>query len=83
MLECGGGSLYVGVTKDPAERIKEHNWGVGSRHTRLRRPGKLIWQEEHASQALARKTEAELKGWRREKKLQLIGRSRGENHPSP
>jgi putative endonuclease len=83
MLECSDGSFYVGAAKDPAARIKEHNWGVGSRHTRLRRPVELVWQEEHESQALARKREAELKGWRREKKLRLISRSRGENHPSP
>jgi putative endonuclease len=54
MLECGDGSLYVGVAKDPGQRVKRHNWGVGSRHTALRRPVKLVWQEEHASQRWAR-----------------------------
>jgi putative endonuclease len=80
MLECSDGSFYVGAAKDPAERLKEHNWGLGSRHTRLRRPVKLVWQEGHANQALARKREAELKGWRREKKLVLIVRYQ-ETHP--
>jgi len=82
MLGCGDGSFYVGATKDPAERLKEHNWGVGSKHTKLRRPVKLVWQEEHASQALARKREAELKGWRREKKLALATMY-PEIHPRP
>ena len=72
MLECGDGSLYIGAAKDPAQRTKRHNWGVGSRHTALRRPVKLIWQEEFATELLARSREAELKGWRRDKKLRLV-----------
>ncbi len=83
MLECSDGSLYVGVAKDPVQRVKRHNWGIGSRHTALRRPVKLVWQEEHASELLARGREAELKGWRREKKLELVAGFQREIHPSP
>ena len=83
MLECGDGSLYVGAAKDPRAREKRHNWGIGSRHTALRRPVKLVWQEEHASEGSARRREAELKGWRREKKLELVARFQREIHPSP
>jgi putative endonuclease len=83
MLQCSDGSFYVGVAKDPEERLKKHNWGVGSRHTALRRPVKLVWREEHATEASARGREAELKGWRRDKKLELIARFRREIHPSP
>ena len=43
MLRCSDESLYVGVAKDPERRVKRHNWGVGSRHTALRRPVKLVW----------------------------------------
>jgi putative endonuclease len=82
MLECADGSPYVGVAKDPGQRVKRHNWAVGARHTALRRPVRLIWQEEHASQRSARGREAELKGWRREKKLELIAKFRREIHPS-
>lgn len=82
LLECSDGSLYVGSALDPVERVKEHNWGVGSKHTRLRRPVKLVWQEKLGNRALARKREAELKGWRREKKLELIVRYQSI-HPSP
>jgi len=67
---------------DSEARLKEHNWGVGSKHTRLRRPVKLVWREELESRAAARKREAELKGWRREKKLGLIARYQSF-HPSP
>ena len=82
MLECRNGSLYVGVAKDPVQRAKRHNQGVGARHTSFRRPVKLIWREEHPSELLARGREAELKGWRREKKLKLVAECRGI-HPSP
>jgi putative endonuclease len=81
MLECSDGSLYVGSAKDPVARTKRHNWGVGSRHTALRRPVKLVWQEEHASEGLARGREAELKGWRREKKLELVAKFRSYVSP--
>jgi putative endonuclease len=84
ILECGDGSLYVGVAKDPAQRVKRHNWGVGAQHTAaLRLPVRLVWQEEHASQRSARGREAELKGWRTEKKLELIAKFQREIHPSP
>ena len=72
MLECSDGSLYVGVAIDTEARLKEHNWGVGSRHTRLHRPVKLVWREAFPNQAAAREREAELKGWSRKKKLGLI-----------
>ena len=83
MLECADGSLYVGVAKDPVRRATRHNWGVGAKHTALRRPVRLVWQEEHTSQRSARCREAELKGWRREKKLEILGTFRREIHPSP
>ena len=72
MLECGDGSLYIGAAKDPAKRVKRHNWGVGSRRAALRRPVKLVWLQEFATEQLARSREAELKRWRREKKLRLV-----------
>ncbi|MBU0611645.1 MAG: GIY-YIG nuclease family protein [Armatimonadetes bacterium] len=68
MLRCADGSYYVGVATDLAERLAEHNAGHGSAHTRRRRPVQLIWHEQHASFALARAREAQLKGWSRAKK---------------
>ena len=81
MLECRDGSLYVGAATDPDGRVKRHNWGVGARHTAFRRPVKLIWKEQHPSELSARGREAEIKGWRREKKLQLVANC--GIHPSP
>jgi putative endonuclease len=83
MLECSDGSLYVGAAQDPLKRVKRHNWGVGSKHTALRRPVKLVWQEKHATETLARRREAELKGWSWARKLELIAKFQREVHPSP
>ena len=82
LLECGDQSLYVGAAKDPDKRVRRHNSGAGARHTALRRPVKLIWKEEHPSERSARSREAEIKGWRREKKLNLAANYQ-DIHPSP
>ena len=72
MLRCSDGMLYVGVATDPAERVMRHNAGFGARFTAKRRPVELIWWQGFPSQKEARGREAELKGWRREKKLRLL-----------
>ncbi|MDX5324677.1 MAG: GIY-YIG nuclease family protein, partial [Bacteroidota bacterium] len=38
ILECSDGSLYTGCTKDIERRVLEHQNGVGSLHTKRRRP---------------------------------------------
>ena len=82
MLRCRDGLLYVGVATDLAERVKRHNWGVGAAFTARRRPVELIWWQEFREQKAARDREAELKGWRREKKLKLLSESGDRNYPS-
>ena len=75
ILECGDRSYYVGVATDLREREEEHNSGHGAKHTRLRRPVRLVWSRECSSYAQARALEARLKGWSREKKKRLIAGS--------
>jgi len=74
MVRCRDGSLYVGITNDLEERIREHNWGVKSRFTAKRKPVALVWCEELPTREVARKRERRIKGWGREKKLDLIER---------
>jgi len=71
LLEYSDGSYYVGVADDLDERVKEHNAGIGSRHTLLRRPVRLIWSQACENYARARALEARLKGWSRTKKKRL------------
>lgn len=72
ILRCNDTSYYVGIAKDPQDRVREHNSGQGSSFTKKRRPVKLVYTEKHESYASARKREVQLKGWRREKKEWLI-----------
>jgi len=73
ILECSDNSLYVGCTNNLAKRIKQHNeskWGA--HYTKIRRPVILRYFEEFKTLREARQRESEIKGWRREKKLNLI-----------
>jgi putative endonuclease len=72
ILECSDQSYYVGVATDIEDRLKEHNSGHGAKHTRLRRPVRLVWSRSCADYAEARAVETRLKGWSREKKRLLI-----------
>jgi len=73
ILQCADSSLYVGCTNDLEKRLKQHNeskWGA--HYTKIRRPVILRYSEKFPTLKEARTREAEIKGWRREKKLTLI-----------
>ncbi|MBI4436526.1 MAG: GIY-YIG nuclease family protein [Candidatus Omnitrophica bacterium] len=53
-------SFYIGMSKNPEERLGEHNSG-DSKYTKGRRPFRLIHKEEFPSRALAREREKYLK----------------------
>jgi len=75
ILECADKSFYVGCTNNLDKRLKEHNeskWGA--HYTKLRRPAVLRYFEKFATLKEARRRETEIKGWRREKKLNLINK---------
>jgi len=74
MVRCKDDSLYIGIAKDPDERVKRHNWGVGPGFTEKRRPVTLIWSQCCGSSEAARQREKEIKGWSRRKKLELVDR---------
>ena len=73
ILECSDNSFYVGCTNNLEKRLQDHNeskWGA--HYTKIRRPVILRYSEKFVTLKEARQREAELKGWRREKKLNLI-----------
>lgn len=72
ILECKDGKLYTGITNDLDRRVKQHNRGHGCRFTKFRIPVKLIYNETYPSKELALKREAEIKGWKRGRKLRLL-----------
>jgi predicted GIY-YIG superfamily endonuclease len=59
------GKLYVGITTDPKNRMRQHR-------------GTLLYRERFKTRGEAAKRECEIKGWRREKRLSLIRRRQPE-----
>ena len=56
IVRCADGTLYTGYARDPRERERAHNSGRGTKYTAVRRPVRLVYQEEFRSmgEALAR-----------------------------
>ena len=72
ILQCEGGSFYVGHSSNVAARVAAHCSKKGSRHTMAYRPGKLVYFERFSAEDQAVKREVQLKKWTREKKMALI-----------
>lgn len=72
LIECSGGSLYTGITTDVERRFNEHKNKMGGHYTSSKKVMRVAYTEQHPNRSSALKREAEIKGWRREKKLNLI-----------
>ena len=73
ILKCADNTLYVGSTNNLAKRVIQHNTAkAGAHYTKIRRPVKLVYSETVKTLLKARRREAEIKNWRRDKKLKLI-----------
>ncbi len=73
ILRCADNTLYTGICKDVARRLKEHNTSSkGARYTRSRRPVTLVHVEQQASRSEAAQREAAIKKLSRKQKLALI-----------
>jgi len=75
ILRCADGSLYTGITRDVARRVKEHNSNglLAARYTRARRPVALVYQEPAATRSAASKREYRIKQMSRRHKQKLVG----------
>jgi putative endonuclease len=74
IAECSDKTFYTGIAKDADKRIAEHNKTNKCRYTRCRKPIKLRYKEVCRNYGIARKKEAEIRKFSREKKLALINR---------
>jgi len=72
LLLCGDGSIYVGATNNLERRFQAHKEGSGGHYTRSRKVIKVLCSEKFETKAEALKRECQIKGWRREKKLNLV-----------
>jgi putative endonuclease len=72
ILKCSDNTLYTGATNDIPRRITEHNRKKGGSYTRSRLPVALAYKETVADKSAALKRELYIKGFSRDKKLELI-----------
>lgn len=72
LILCKNNSIYTGVTDNPERRFIEHKTRSGGWHTKLHPAVELLRIEEFKSKQEALKREKQIKGWRREKKINLI-----------
>ena len=63
IVQCADGTLYTGITTDPARRLQEHNSGAphGARYTYPRRPVMLAYTEPALDRAAASRREWAIK----------------------
>jgi len=66
------GVLYIGVTSTLYERVQQHKNGVFEGFSKAYNCTRLLYYEAHQDIRAAIAREKQLKGWRREKKLNLI-----------
>ncbi len=66
------GTLYIGVTSDIFIRTRQHKNGTFEGFSKDHTCTRLLYYETHDSIGEAISREKRLKGWRREKKLNLI-----------
>ncbi|MCL5439202.1 MAG: GIY-YIG nuclease family protein [Patescibacteria group bacterium] len=73
IILCSDGSLYTGSSNNPDARFVDHKNGKGGRYTRSHKPVKLLYAEPLESKFAALKRESQIKGWRRDKKMKILG----------
>ena len=72
LARCGDGTLYTGVTTDPAARERAHNAGRGAAYTRSRLPVSLVHLEPVAGRGAALRRELAIKRLGRKEKEAMV-----------
>jgi putative endonuclease len=72
LTSASGNAMYIGVTNNLEKRLWEHRTGSGSEFARKYRVTRLVYAEEYDNPTDAIAREKQLKGWRRERKNELV-----------
>ncbi|MDP2599076.1 MAG: GIY-YIG nuclease family protein [Candidatus Liptonbacteria bacterium] len=72
IIQCDDDSLYTGMTNNLERRFSEHKNKIGGHYTASHQVEKVIHTEEFKTKSEALKREAQIKGWRHGKKINLI-----------
>ncbi len=72
VLRCSDGSLYTGIAKDVAQRLKSHNAGTGAKYTKTRRPVGVVYQQNSMTRPRALSREYAIKRMSKLNKEKLV-----------
>jgi putative endonuclease len=72
LLRCADGTLYCGIARDVAARVRQHERGAGAKYTRGRGPFTVVYVEPAADRSQAAARERAIKRLTREEKVRLI-----------
>jgi uncharacterized protein (TIGR02453 family) len=72
LARCADGTLYTGVTTDPAARERAHNAGRGAAYTRSRLPVSLVHLEPATGRGAALRRELAIKRLKRKEKEAMV-----------
>ncbi|HJY98608.1 MAG TPA: GIY-YIG nuclease family protein [Patescibacteria group bacterium] len=72
ILLCQDGSFYTGSTNKVEARFRDHVAGRGARYTVSHKPLRIVYKEGFSSKPEALKREAEIKGWSKARKREMI-----------
>ena len=64
--------IYIGTTQNLDKRITRHKNGDGAEFTKRNKAFELVYIETYPTLIEVRRRESQIKGWRREKKENLI-----------
>lgn len=71
MTNQRNGTLYIGVTSDPPQRIWQHREGLIEGFTRKYGCKRLVWYQHFDDLQDARRREVQMKEWKRAWKIEL------------
>ena len=74
LIRTRSGSLYTGISTEPARRLREHGeaGSKGAKALRGRGPLKMVFQQPFADRSQASRAEAQVKRLSKQQKEQLI-----------
>ena len=72
LVLCADGTLYCGITKQPAARLAAHQAGKGARYTRAHRPLRVLASRAYPDRSSALRAEWQLKQLPRARKLAFL-----------
>lgn len=72
-------TYYTGITTDIKKRLDKHNNKVGSKSLFGKLPVQVVYQEDAKNRSEASKREAEIKSWKKDKKIEMINKYNGRN----